>query len=81
MHIGGVFQEKKIQASIMAILLNLNENKKRGDANYDKAFIKALIIGLFSTKNVRDGKKMHDDLKAFIKGTILLHYLHISISI
>lgn len=52
-------------------LLELNKDENRGNANLDKPFIKALIIGLCTLKRIKNGDPIKKDLLIFIKG----HYL------
>lgn len=49
-------------------LLQMNTAENRGKVNLDKAFIKALIIGLGTLKKIENGEPIHKDILVFIKG-------------
>lgn len=68
MKIDGQYQEVKMAALLVNGLLHLNRNENRGNANFDKPFIKTLIIGLCTLKNVGNGEPIKKDLLIFIKG-------------
>lgn len=75
----GEFHEMKIKAAMVEVLSEVSEDGKRSNAVFDKMFIKALIIGLSSTKSIQDGEKLHEGVKAFVKGYIF-HIIYIYIS-
>ncbi|XP_031635606.1 uncharacterized protein LOC116348676 [Contarinia nasturtii] len=60
------FEEVKLKGSVANWLCSLNE-KKRNDQSLDKYFIKALLIAVFSIKNIKGDDELHADLMAFIK--------------
>lgn len=62
------FKEIKMASVLLNGLKCLNDGENRKQSGLDYAFIKALIIGLCTTKEIKNGKQIHKDLKIFIKG-------------
>lgn len=62
------FEEFKMAKLLLVGLkcLNCGENRKKSGLDY--AFVKALIIALCTSKAIKNGMKIHKDLKIFIKG-------------
>lgn len=73
--IDGQYQEVKMAALLVNGLLHLNKMENRGNANFDKTFIKALIIGLCTLKNVESSEPLKKDLLIFIKGIFICDFL------
>lgn len=55
-------------------LFNDGENRKK--IEFDKPFIKALIIGLCTKKAIEDGEEVHKDLLIFMKGLNLIIFFY-----
>lgn len=66
--IGDAFMEVKMAATCVKGLLRFNETENRKDTGLDKAFIKALIIGLCTIKQVKENDRINKDLLIFLKG-------------
>lgn len=84
MQIDGRYQEVKMAALLVNGLLCLNKNENRDNANFDKPFIKALIISLHTLKKIDIGEPMKKDLLIFIRGNyfkFMIFYLNLSVNI
>lgn len=66
--IDGVFKEVKFCVSLVNGLTALNAPGNRENIAYDKRFIKGLIIGICSTKEIMKGTPINKDLLKFFKG-------------
>lgn len=62
------FEEMKMASVLVNGLKCLNDGENRKQSGLDSAFIKALIIGLCTTKAIKNGVPIHKDLMIFIKG-------------
>lgn len=65
------FTEMKMPALLVEGLLHLNGTENRKNANMDKTFIKALIIGICTIKAIQNNCQIHKDLLIFMKGIFL----------
>lgn len=72
--IDGQYKELKMAALLVKGLLELNKDENRDNANLDKSFIKALMIGVCTLKKIENGDAIKKDLLIFIKG----YYLYFS---
>lgn len=66
--INGRYEEVKMAVLVVNCLLCLNKNEHRANANFDKAFIKTLVIALHTLKRIKIGEPIHKDLLVFIRG-------------
>lgn len=66
--IGDTFKEVKMASVLVNGLQMFNENENRKKSEFDKSFVKALIIGLCTKKSIENGEEINKDLLIFIKG-------------
>lgn len=66
--IDNIFKEIKMASLLVNGLQCFNNGDNRKKSGLDKAFVKALIIGLCTKKAIKNGDKIHKDLLIFIKG-------------
>lgn len=62
-------KEVKMKGRVIKWLSDIN-TKHRNDKNADKAFIKVLLISVFTAKVIKSGDKFEEDLVKFIKGVL-----------
>lgn len=58
--------EVKLSERVISGLIMLNEDRK--NAQKDKSFIKALLIGVNAMKDIKESKTLPKETIAFIKG-------------
>lgn len=56
-------------AFLVKVLQRLNDGKNRKTAAMDKAFVKAMVIGLCHVKAIEKNEPIHKDMYIFLKGT------------
>ena len=66
MQVGDRFEEVKLSVKVVNGLKLLN-SEKRDDVARDKTFIKALLVGLFGVKSIKNGE-VDKHIVRFIKG-------------
>lgn len=63
----GKYEEIKMPAVLVKVLLELNEKDNRKDIGMDQPFVKAIIIGICTIKVIRQNEPIDKDLLIFIK--------------
>lgn len=78
--IDNAFEEVKMASKLVNGLYRLNDLEKRKNRALDKAFIKALIIGLCTIKAIQNGDQIHKDRLIFIKGIKSILFINITLA-
>lgn len=61
------FKEVKLKGRVVKFLLGLN-TERRDDVAIDKAFIKALVISVFSVSTIKANGMLQSELVDFMRG-------------
>lgn len=74
MEVGNGIECVKLKKLLVDFLVRLNI-ERREDSTVDKAFVKGLVIGVFSVQKIKSNENLSSDLVAFISG--MFHRFHI----
>lgn len=69
MQVGDRFEEITLSVRVVNGLKYLNGNDKRDNVSKDKTFVKALFVGVFGVKAIKDGG-VDKYIVRFIKGEL-----------
>lgn len=69
MQVGDRFEEITLSVRVVNGLKDLNGNDKRDNVSKDKTFVKALLVGVFGVKAIKDGH-VNKYVVRFIKGEL-----------
>lgn len=70
MKVGNGIERVKLKKQLVDFLIRLNVELKE-DRGVDKAFVKGLVIAVFSVKKIKSNENLSLDLVSFIKGMFL----------
>lgn len=71
MQVGNGIERVKLKKQLVDFLIRPNV-ERREDSGVDKAFVKGLVIAVFSVQKIKSQENLHLDLISFIKG---MHYI------
>lgn len=63
----GAYKELTLAASVVNYLKMVNNESNRKDISLDKSFMKALLIGLWTVKTIKNEPAINSDLKKCVK--------------
>lgn len=74
--VGQEFEEIKLGVRVISGLIHLNELDRRNNVDFDKSFIKALLISVFSVETIKKSLELNKDSLKFIKGNMRFNQLN-----
>lgn len=70
MEVGAGVEFIKLKKTLVDFLVQLNINR-RDDSAVDKAFVKGLVIAVFTVQKIKKNEHLNPDLIEFIKGKFM----------